>query len=42
MYKQTIEQFTIDLSSKAPVPGGGGVCALVGALASSLGSMVAS
>ncbi|MGI6509896.1 MAG: cyclodeaminase/cyclohydrolase family protein [Erysipelotrichaceae bacterium] len=42
MYKQSIEQFTIDLSSKAPVPGGGGACALVGALASSLGSMVAS
>ncbi|HPW53453.1 MAG TPA: cyclodeaminase/cyclohydrolase family protein [Erysipelotrichaceae bacterium] len=42
MYKNTLEQFTIALSSKAPVPGGGGVCALVGALASSLGSMVAS
>ncbi len=42
MYKNTIEQFTVDLSSKTPVPGGGGVCALVGALASSLGSMVAS
>lgn len=42
MYKQTVEQFTKDLSSEKPVPGGGGVCALVGALASSLGSMVAS
>ncbi|MGI6608026.1 MAG: cyclodeaminase/cyclohydrolase family protein [Erysipelotrichaceae bacterium] len=42
MYKQTIEQFTADLSSKNPVPGGGGACALAGALASSLGSMTAS
>lgn len=39
---KTLEEFTKKLSSSAPVPGGGGVSALAGALAISLGSMTAS
>ncbi len=35
-----IEEFMRELSSKAPVPGGGGVAGVTGALASSLGCMV--
>ena len=38
---QTIEAFIQQLSSKAPIPGGGGASALVGALSSSLTHMVA-
>lgn len=41
MREFTIDQFTEALSSAAPVPGGGGASALMGALASSLCSMVA-
>jgi formiminotetrahydrofolate cyclodeaminase len=37
----TITEFSERLSSKAPVPGGGGVSALVGALGAALGGMVA-
>lgn len=36
----TIADFCSELASSAPVPGGGGVAALVGALGASLGSMV--
>ena len=39
---QSIDAFIQDLSSKAPIPGGGGASALVGALCSSLTHMVAS
>ena len=38
---QTIGEFTEALSSKAPVPGGGGASALGGALGNALGQMVA-
>ena len=38
----TVVEFTEKLSSKAPVPGGGGASALVGALGAALGGMVAS
>jgi formiminotetrahydrofolate cyclodeaminase len=38
--KQTIEAWCDALSSKAPVPGGGGVAAMLGALAACLASMV--
>ena len=39
--RQTIEEFTAQLSSKAPTPGGGGASALAGALGNALGQMVA-
>ena len=38
----SISEFTARLSTKAPVPGGGGASALVGALGSALGCMVGS
>ena len=40
MHNKTIEEFTRLTASKDPVPGGGGVCAAVASLASSLGEMV--
>jgi formiminotetrahydrofolate cyclodeaminase len=40
-HDQTIDTFLTELSSKAPIPGGGGASALVGALSSSLTHMVA-
>lgn len=40
MKNMTIEQYIEKLASKAPVPGGGGAGALVGAIGVSLGSMV--
>ena len=36
-----VSEFTISLSSKDPVPGGGGAAALTGALGAALGGMVA-
>ena len=39
--KQTIQEFTDALASKAPAPGGGGASALCGALGTALSSMVA-
>ncbi len=39
--KQLLGQWTDDLASKAPVPGGGGASALAGALAAALGQMAA-
>jgi len=36
----TLERFSELTASKEPVPGGGGVCALAGSLASALGEMV--
>lgn len=39
--RQIIEEFTADLSSKAPTPGGGGASALAGVLGNALGQMVA-
>lgn len=40
--KKSIDEYTSELASKSPVPGGGGTCALVGALAAALGHMVGS
>ncbi len=40
MLEKSIDQFTSELSSGAPVPGGGGASALAGALSASLASMV--
>ena len=40
MKDKTIKQFTDELCSNAPVPGGGGASALMGALSASLCSMV--
>jgi len=37
----SVTEFTLELSSKAPVPGGGGAAALAGALGAALGGMVA-
>ena len=36
----TLQEFTEEVSSKKPTPGGGGVCALVGSLSASLSDMV--
>ena len=41
MYNLTVNKFLEELSSKAPVPGGGGASAMVGAAGCALGSMVA-
>ena len=38
--EKTVEDFTNELASPAPTPGGGGAAALVGALGISLGNMV--
>lgn len=40
--EMTIQGFTDELASKAPVPGGGGASALVGAVGMALGAMVGS
>ncbi len=40
MIDESCRNFTAVLASKAPVPGGGGVAALVGAFGAALGSMV--
>ncbi|MDL2250985.1 cyclodeaminase/cyclohydrolase family protein, partial [Lachnospiraceae bacterium OttesenSCG-928-J05] len=40
MLEQTAIEFIEQLSSKEPVPGGGGAAALVGALSGALGQMV--
>lgn len=40
MYNKTLDEFSKLTASKEPIPGGGGVCANVGALASALGEMV--
>ena len=40
--EQSIDAFMQELSSKAPIPGGGGASALVGALCAALTHMVAS
>ena len=39
--EQSIQDFSVALMSKSPVPGGGGVSALAGALAACLGGMAA-
>ena len=41
MCELPVSVFTLQLSSKAPVPGGGGAAALAGALGAALGGMVA-
>lgn len=41
MLDKSLDQFLEELSSSAPVPGGGGASAAAGAMAASLGSMVA-
>ena len=41
LYENTCAQFAAQLASKAPVPGGGGAAALIGALAAALGAMAA-
>ena len=40
MKNKTLDEFTIEASSKSPTPGGGGVSGLVGSLAASLSQMV--
>ncbi len=40
MTEMTLSGFAETLASKAPTPGGGGACALAGALGAALGSMV--
>ena len=40
MYRKSVEEFTVIAAAKDPVPGGGGVSALCGALAASLAQMV--
>ena len=40
MKNMSLDDFTRELSSKKPVPGGGGAAALAGALSASLSSMV--
>ena len=40
--KSSCEEFVDVLASKAPVPGGGGASALVGAIGMALGNMVGS
>ena len=37
MREKSLGEFTDDLSSSKPVPGGGGACAAVGAYAAALG-----
>ena len=41
MLEKKFTDFTEELSSAKPVPGGGGACAAVGAFAAALGMMVA-
>ena len=41
LYENTCAEFAAQLASKAPVPGGGGAAALIGALAAALGAMAA-
>ena len=42
MTDQSCREFIEALSSKAPVPGGGGAAALMGAIGTALGDMVGS
>ena len=39
LFKLNLDQFTEKLMSKAPIPGGGGTAALIGALSAALGAM---